>query len=40
MVGVPTMANQFIVKQLLKRMDKDGDGRISKPEFLNLFRLF
>lgn len=28
------------MKQLLKRMDKDGDGKISKPEFLNLFRLF
>jgi len=40
MVNVPSMANQFVIKQLLKRMDKDGDGRISKPEFLNLFRLF
>lgn len=40
MIGVPEMATSFILGQLLKRMDKDGDGRINKQEFLNLFRLF
>lgn len=40
MVGVPSMANSFMIKMVLKRMDKDGDGRISKPEFLNMFRIF
>lgn len=28
------------MKMILKKMDKDNDGRISKPEFLNIFRLF
>jgi hypothetical protein len=40
MVGAPTMANSFVMKMILKKMDKDGDGKISKPEFLNIFRLF
>jgi Ca2+-binding EF-hand superfamily protein len=40
MVGIPTMANSFVMKMILKKMDKDGDGKISKPEFLNIFRLF
>lgn len=34
------MANSFIMKMILKKMDKDGDGKISKPEFLNMFRIF
>ncbi len=40
MVGVPQMANSFIMKQVLKKMDRDRDGRISKPEFLAMFRTF
>ena len=40
MVGIPSMANSFIMKMILKKMDKDGDGKISKPEFLNMFRIF
>ena len=40
MVGIPTMANSFMLKMVLKKMDKDGDGRINKPEFLNMFRIF
>lgn len=40
MIGVPTMVNGFVMKMILKKLDKDGDGRISKPEFLSLFRLF
>lgn len=31
MVGSNSMVNSFIVGQILKRMDKDGDGKISKP---------
>ena len=40
MVGVPSMANGMVMKMLLKKMDMDRDGRISKPEFMNLFRMF
>lgn len=31
MTGSNSMVNGFIVGQILKRMDKDGDGKISKP---------
>lgn len=31
MVGIPTMVNSFVIKMILKKMDKDGDGKISKP---------
>lgn len=33
-------ANSIIVNQILKRMDKDGDGQINKTEFMRMFRIF
>lgn len=40
MTGSSSSINSLVAKQILKRMDKDGDGQISKPEFLNMFRMF
>ncbi len=31
MVNIPTAANGFIMKMLMKKMDRDHDGKISKP---------